>query len=73
MIKKRKNTKNSVHEHLGFILENTTYADRLSWLEQSQEFVRKVEKLRKQGKLWLVDAHHFVNQVKESRASYGKK
>ncbi len=49
MIKKSsKASKNSeIHEHLAFTLEHTTYADRLRWLEEANEFVRLVEKSNK--------------------------
>ena len=52
----KKNKKNNldhipVWEHLEWNVKNTSYDDRLLWLEE---------------------AHQFVNQVKESRASYGK-
>ena len=49
MIKKSsKSSKNpDIHEHLAFTLEKTTYADRLRWLEEANEFVRLVEKNKK--------------------------
>ena len=48
MIKKRttkyKRTNPDVHEHLEFVVKNTTYADRLNWLEEANAFVRAIEK-----------------------------
>jgi len=46
MIKKI-SKKNEIHEHLAFVLEKTSYADRLRWLEESNEFVRLIEKSKK--------------------------
>lgn len=35
-----------IYEHLDFDLKHTTYADRLLWLEQSNEFVRSLKKMK---------------------------
>ena len=32
------------HEHLEFWVTKTTYAQRLQWLEEANEFVRKLKK-----------------------------
>ena len=36
-----------VYEHLEHSLEKTTYADRLQWLEEANEFVRLIKKAKK--------------------------
>ena len=43
-IKKIKLTNIPVYEHLEFDLKKTTYADRLLWLEQANEFVRSIKR-----------------------------
>ena len=35
-----------VYEHLEFYVKNTTYAHRLQWLEEANEFVRQIQKKR---------------------------
>lgn len=45
-LKNRKRLNIPVHEHLEFCLKKTTYADRLKWLEEANEFVRAVEKAK---------------------------
>lgn len=45
---KQKKVKRYVpHEHLEFWVQKTTYADRLQWLEEANEFVLAAEKVRK--------------------------
>jgi len=36
----------NVHEHLEFWVKNCSYADRLLWLEESNEFVRSLRKMK---------------------------
>jgi hypothetical protein len=43
----RRPKKYEVYEHLEHSVRNTTYADRLLWLEQANEFVRQIYKGRK--------------------------
>ncbi len=52
MIKKALNSKNcyQAYEHLESFIKNTTYAQRLQWLEEANKFVRAVEKARKKAK-----------------------
>ena len=47
ILKNKKKLNIQVHEHLEFVVKHTTYADRLRWLEEANEFVRAVEKARK--------------------------
>ncbi len=35
-----------VYEHLEFYLKKTTYADRLQWLEDANEFLRQAQKVK---------------------------
>ena len=35
-----------VYEHLDYDLKHMTYADRLLWLEQSNEFIRSLKKMK---------------------------
>ena len=48
MIKKRttkfRKINPEVHEHLEFVMKNTTCADRLRWLEEANAFVRSLQK-----------------------------
>lgn len=46
-LKPSKKKKYEVWEHLEHTIRNTTYADRLLWLEQANEFVRRAYKGRK--------------------------
>ena len=41
-LKNKKKEKINVHEHLEICLKKTTYAHRLLWLEQANEFVRSI-------------------------------
>ena len=42
----------AIHEHLEFVIKNTTYADRWQWLKEANTFVRKVEDARRKKKLF---------------------
>ena len=42
-----KSKKYTIYEHLEHYVKNTTYADRLQWLEDANNFVRKVQKKRR--------------------------
>lgn len=44
MIKKVNKKNKEIHEHLEFALKNTSYADRLRWLQEANEFVRLLQK-----------------------------
>ena len=35
-----------IYEHLEFDLKHTTYADRLLWLEQANDFLRSLKKIK---------------------------
>ena len=61
MIKKSK-LKFEPHEHLEFWVKRTSYADRLLWLEQSQEFIRSLEKNPKYRKLPKEDTAWYQKQ-----------
>ena len=41
-----KKKKFDVYEHLEHYVKRTTYAHRLQWLEEANEFVRKIRKKR---------------------------
>ena len=41
-----KKRKYSVYEHLEHYVKNTSYTHRLQWLEEANEFVRKIQKKR---------------------------
>ncbi len=48
-----KKKKYEIYEHLEHYVKNTTYAHRLLWLEQANEFVRMIERKRKKGTLFV--------------------
>lgn len=52
MKKVRKSIRYPVHEHLEFWVKNTTYTQRLKWLEEAHHFVRQIERLRQSGQLF---------------------
>ena len=41
-----KKKKYQIYEHLKHYVRNTTYAHRLQWLEEANNFVRKLQKKR---------------------------
>ncbi len=51
MIKKTRRSRSAkskeIHEHLAFTLQKTSYADRLMWLQQANDFVRLLQKNKK--------------------------
>ncbi len=44
LLKNKKKLNIPVHEHLAFVVKRTTYAQRLQWLEEANEFVRSLQK-----------------------------
>ena len=42
----------AIHEHLEFVVKNTTYADRWLWLEEANAFAYQVEVARRKNKLF---------------------
>jgi len=52
-VRQLKKKKHEIYEHLEHYVKNTTYAHRLLWLEQANEFVRMVERRRKEGTLFV--------------------
>ena len=56
MIKPKRTVKNyrlNVYEHLDHYVRKTTYAQRWKMLEEMNKFFYKIERLRKQGKLFV--------------------
>jgi len=51
--RRSKKKKYEVYEHLEQHVRNTTYAHRLQWLEEANEFVRMIERRRKNGTLFV--------------------
>lgn len=62
MGKNRKVLKYLPHEHLEFWVKKTTYSHRLQWLEEANDFVRKVESSRKswQNKSVWIERSRFL-------------
>ena len=48
----------NIHEHLEFVVKNTTYADRWRWLKEANAFVQEVERRRKRGTLFVKKGTH---------------
>jgi hypothetical protein len=46
MMPSKKNKKPHIYEHLEHYLKKTTYAHRLQWLQEANEWVRLLEKER---------------------------
>ena len=44
MIKKSQKLNFTVHEHIEFWVKETSYANRLQWLEEAREFVSRLRK-----------------------------
>jgi len=51
--RRSKKKKYEIYEHLEHYVKKTTYAHRLQWLQEANEFVRMVERSRKKGTLFV--------------------
>ena len=51
--RRSKKKKYEIYEHLEHYVRKTTYAHRLAWLQEANEFVRMVERRRKKGTLFV--------------------
>jgi len=48
-----KKKKYEIYEHLEHYVRKTTYAHRLQWLQEANDFVHMIEHKRKQGTLFV--------------------